>query len=173
MSNYESYLSHRIVIIDINLSYLFVGSSLVGRCKCFTYSLSWWSRGGIQVTRYDNLVFMVFNAVFNNISVLLVEETWVPGENHRPVASHWQPYHIMLYQVHLAWAGFKLTMLVVIGTDCIGSCKSNYHTIMTMTALQGMTNVQDIYINWVPRMCIPLVNSIGGTQLFINWKANS
>ena len=37
---------------------------------------------------------MVFNATFNNISViswrsvLLVEETGVPGENHRPVASH-------------------------------------------------------------------------------------
>ena len=36
--------------------------------------------------------FMVFNATFNNISVismrsvLLVEET---GDNHRPVASHW------------------------------------------------------------------------------------
>jgi hypothetical protein len=36
---------------------------------------------------------MVFNATFNNISViswwsvLLVEET---GDNHRPVASHWQ-----------------------------------------------------------------------------------
>jgi len=36
---------------------------------------------------------MVFNATFNNISaiswwsVLLVEETGVPGENHRPVAS--------------------------------------------------------------------------------------
>ena len=30
-------------------------------------------------------------------------------------------YHIMLYQVHLAWVGFKLTTLVVIGTDCIGS----------------------------------------------------
>ena len=29
-------------------------------------------------------------------------------------------YHIMLYRVHL---GFELTMLVVIGTDCIGSCK--------------------------------------------------
>jgi hypothetical protein len=24
-------------------------------------------------------------------------------------------------------------MLVVIGTDCIGSCKSNYHTITTTT----------------------------------------
>jgi hypothetical protein len=38
--------------------------------------------------------FMVLNATFNNISVitwrsvLLVEETGVPGENHRPVASH-------------------------------------------------------------------------------------
>jgi hypothetical protein len=35
-------------------------------------------------------------SLFNNISVilwqsvLLVEETGVPGENHRPVASHWQ-----------------------------------------------------------------------------------
>jgi hypothetical protein len=25
--------------------------------------------------------------------------------------------------------GFKLTTLVVIGTDCTGSCKSNFHTI--------------------------------------------
>jgi hypothetical protein len=37
---------------------------------------------------------MVFNDNVNNISViswwsvLLVEETGVPGENHRPVASH-------------------------------------------------------------------------------------
>ena len=37
---------------------------------------------------------MVFNNTFNNIldislrSVLLVEENGVPGENHRPVASH-------------------------------------------------------------------------------------
>ena len=43
---------------------------------------------------------MAFNATFNNISfisrrsVLLVEETGVPGENHRSVASHWQtPSH--------------------------------------------------------------------------------
>ena len=41
---------------------------------------------------------MVCSATFNNISfifilwrsVLLVEETGVPGENRRPVASHWQ-----------------------------------------------------------------------------------
>ena len=38
--------------------------------------------------------FIVFHATFNNISVIslwsvsLVEENGVPGENHRPVASH-------------------------------------------------------------------------------------
>jgi hypothetical protein len=54
---------------------------------------------------------MVFNTTFNNISVilwrsvLLVEET---GENHRPVANHWQ----------------TLSHNVV----------SNDHTIMTMMA---------------------------------------
>jgi hypothetical protein len=32
-------------------------------------------------------------------------------------------YHIMLYRVHLAWAGFEITTLVVIGTDC------TYHMI--------------------------------------------
>ena len=56
-----------------------------------------------------------------------MEETRVPRENTDKL------YHIMLYQVILAWVGFELTTLVVIGTDCIGSCKSNYHTITTMT----------------------------------------
>jgi hypothetical protein len=42
--------------------------------------------------------FMMFNATFNNISVilwrsiLLMEETGVPVENHRPVTSHWQTW---------------------------------------------------------------------------------
>jgi hypothetical protein len=30
--------------------------------------------------------------------------------------------------------GFELTTLVVIGTDCISNCKSNYHMITTMMA---------------------------------------
>jgi len=44
--------------------------------------------------KLSKVMVMVFNATFNNISViswqsvLLVEETGVPVENHRPVASH-------------------------------------------------------------------------------------
>ena len=46
---------------------------------------------------------MVFDATFKKFSVLswrsvlLVEETGVPGENHRPLASHWQmlPHNVV------------------------------------------------------------------------------
>jgi hypothetical protein len=57
----------------------------------------------ISITIEGWIGFMVFNATFNNIrvifwqSVLLVEEIGVPGENHRPVASHWQtlPHNVV------------------------------------------------------------------------------
>jgi len=39
-------------------------------------------------------------------------------------------YHIMLYRVHLARAGFELTMLVVIGTDCTGSTNIHHYDII-------------------------------------------
>jgi hypothetical protein len=40
-------------------------------------------------------------------------------------------YQIMWYTS--PWTRFELATLVVIGTDCIGSCKSNHHTITAMT----------------------------------------
>ena len=116
--------------------------------------------------------WMVFNATFNNIgviswqSVLLVEETAAPRENHWPVASHWQIYHIMLYT--LPCSGFKLTASVgigkdcigscnaVIGKDCIGSCKSNYHTI---TATTAPTSKEDRHWLWIVGEFIINVNS--------------
>jgi len=51
---------------------------------------------GMARTIKRRVRLMVLNATFNNISaiswrsVLLVEETGVTGENHRPAASHWQ-----------------------------------------------------------------------------------
>ena len=40
-------------------------------------------------------------------------------------------YHIMLYTS--SWSRFELSTSVVIWTDCIDSCKSNYHTITVTT----------------------------------------
>jgi hypothetical protein len=42
--------------------------------------------------------------------------------------------------------GLELTTLVVIGTDCKGNCKSNWHTIMTMTALQSLYKINVMHI---------------------------
>jgi hypothetical protein len=70
---------------------------------------------------------MVFNATFNNISViswrsvLLMEET---GETHRNVGSQWQT---LSHNVVLSSTPHNF-----IGTDYIGSCKCNYHTITTI-----------------------------------------
>jgi hypothetical protein len=89
-----------------------------------------------QYTNCSWLVGFMLNATFNNISamswqsVLLVEETVGPGENHRPAVSHWQNLsHNVSYTSPTS---------VVICTDCIGSYKSNYHTITT-TAVTILT----------------------------------
>ena len=57
-------------------------------------------------------------------------------------------YHINLYRVHLAWAGFELTTLVLIVTDCTGSYKSNYHIITTTTAPNWIKG------EWVSDCCL-------------------
>ena len=50
---------------------------------------------------------MVFNTTFNNISViswrsdLLVEETRVPGENHRPAACHRFSIRVLHHSFHI------------------------------------------------------------------------
>ena len=54
-------------------------------------------------------------------------------------------YLIMLYQVHLTM-GFKLTILAVIGTDSISSCKSNYHTMMTTAAPPDQQKSLNFYL---------------------------
>ena len=66
---------------------------------------------------------MVFNATFNNISVILwwsVLLVRVTGDNHWPLRS-WSLTnfitYIMLCRVHLAWVGFKLTTCIWINKE--------------------------------------------------------
>ena len=83
----------------------------------------------------------VFSATFINNSaiswrsVLLVEVTEVYVENHRPVAIHWQTLsHNFISSTPRHERGSKLSTLLVIDTDGIGSYKSIYYTITTTKA---------------------------------------
>ena len=77
---------------------------------------------------------MVFNTTLSYVSVilcfsiLLVEET---RENHKSLTNL---ITLCCIEYTSPCTGFELTTLVMIGIDYTGSCKSNYHTIMTMMA---------------------------------------
>jgi hypothetical protein len=66
--------------------------------------------------------------------VLLVGDTRLPGESHRPAA------------IHLKSLSYNSVsnLQVVIGTDCIGGYESNYHTIPTMMAPNVLGNTPSI-----------------------------
>ena len=78
---------------------------------------------------------MVFNAICNNISVILWQSVLLVEETTDLSQVTDKLYHIMVFsspQSH--WSRFKLTISVVLGTGSIGSCKSNYNTITATTA---------------------------------------
>ena len=89
---------------------------------------------------------MVFNATFNNISVYLLAVSCSVGGNRNTQGKTTDKlYNLMLYPSP-ASMGFELTMLVVIGTDCIGSYKSNYHTITATVIMLSTINNITYYI---------------------------
>ena len=96
-TNYRRYIgTHYLSTKDNPYQYLSTKENTL-----VTISSSWRGHNDIQHTsklfgKHASLWCMEFNDTFNYISViswrsvLLVEETGVPGENPRPVASHWQ-----------------------------------------------------------------------------------
>jgi hypothetical protein len=85
------------------------------------------------------------NVTFNNISViswrsvLLVKETEHPERKTPTCRNSMTNFITHCYIEYMSpWTGFEFTTLVAIGTDCTGSCKSNYITITTTTALQHL-----------------------------------
>ena len=82
---------------------------------------------------------MAFNATFNNhFSGGHFGGQWRKLEYPKKTTDLSQGsdklYHIMFYGVHLASSGIQTLNFSDDGTDCTGSCKSNYHTITIMTA---------------------------------------
>ena len=113
---------------------------------------------------------MVLNATFNNISilslrkVLLVEETGEPGENHRPVASHWQTLWHNVVSSTPRLSGILTHNFSGDITDYIGNCKFNYHTSTTkkvcclcLNHVSCEPNVDGFseffIIDWLPLRC--------------------
>ena len=68
-------------------------------------------------------------------------------------------YHIMLYRVHFIWAEFELTTSVVLGTDCIGNCKSIYRVITTTPSR---------WLEWTTSLEYPLQNIASAYHWYYN-----
>jgi hypothetical protein len=124
---------------------------------------------------YDNIYMFLYIhcwlAGFNNISViswqsvLSVEETRVPGENHPSITSHWQTLSHNVVLSTSPWTGFEPTTLVVIGTDCTGSCISNYHTITTVFTLLETETDRKMNLWWTFLACFPVT----ANKFYIYW----
>ena len=123
-----------LLVIVLSVLLLFTGSDyLYGIFKLFKFRKSYFPQ------LFGHLFWVGAHGVqcqFSVISwrkVLLVGDTRLPGESHRPAAIHLKS---------LSYNSVSSTprhdrdsnLQVVIGTDCIGGYESNYHTIPTMMA---------------------------------------
>ena len=97
----------------------FLGNEKWLHVYCKICTISFMKSSDINVKQIIRILFglvrfMVINATSKNISVLswrsvlLVKETGIPGEKHRPAASHWQALsHNVVLSTH--YYGFELT----------------------------------------------------------------
>ena len=71
----------------------------------------------------------------------IVVVSFISGENHPPVASHWQTLSDNVVSSTSRLSGIRT--LVLICTGCIGSYISNYHTIMTAPII-GLVKIRSL-----------------------------
>jgi hypothetical protein len=130
---YIQKLIHAILITCMSLEYTNEHIKVYIYLGCISSTSRWWVFSKVDQLLYVRCQILDFDDVIWMITVVAMSN---------------DSYHIMLYRVHLTCTGFELTTSVVIGTHCLGSCKSNYHTI-TITAAP----LQDFFF----KSCLPLV----------------
>ena len=117
----------------------------------YIIAFSHWHKTSSNLTSDDSNLMLVglwcstpLSTIFQLYrSVLLVEETGVPVENHRSVSSHWQTLsYIVVLRTPCHEHGFEHTTLMVLGTDCTVSCKSNYYMIPSKSTYQCLILVK-------------------------------
>jgi len=87
--------------------------------------------------RIQMVFFMVFIATFNNISVISWRSVFLRKPEYPEKTTDLLLVTDKVYYIIVCsspWAGVEPTTSVVMGTDCIGTWKSYYHTITTTTA---------------------------------------
>jgi len=82
---------------------------------------------------------MPLPTIFQSYRIVVV--SFISGENHRPVASHWQTLSHNVVSSTSRLSGIRT--LVVIGTGCIGSYISNYHAITTAPII-GLVKIRSL-----------------------------
>ena len=116
---------------------------------------------------------MVFNATFNNISViswlsvLLLEETRVHGEKHWPAASHWQICAIRYFILIINITIFKIKLF-------FSSSSLLYHdqVFNIFQVYQYFTIISPFFLNLKNVHGYLLQHSLklGGTKDHFNWE---
>jgi len=106
------------------------------------------SHNSIVSAQYEVMVIL-FTATFKNIaatswrSVLLM---YSENTTDLPQVTD-KLYHIMLYWVRITLSRIRTRKLGGDSTDYAGSCKSNYHKVMTTTDLLFNTTMHCVWSN--------------------------
>ena len=117
------------ISVEIDFYYLFLSEIYIFFIYYTVHCICIWQ----PELDFVRIRVIVFNATFNNISViswrsaLSAEETGEPRKIHRPATSHWQTLSRTFIYSNLA-------ICRIGATDCTCSYKSNYHTSTTMMA---------------------------------------